>query len=270
MFASYEYISTLMHLLLVLAGIVIVATMMVSNFIVNFPRLFLRLTSFLFNVVGVSVVEIFLKILRVFALELLFNLILAQIGKFCLHNVKSMIFILTLSLIYSLINFQESSFVGIFVIITFLILFVDKIFAIKRTKVLLNEAKQFEKAAIRASQRRRLHDTLTNFGRALDIYKLPLLAKNPSLDAERAYLLERMAIVLEKDIQPDKALLRFHQALDIYRKPHLANNSALKKRQLKVLAKTAKILYELGRHREAKKRYELISELTGKRITYFG
>jgi tetratricopeptide (TPR) repeat protein len=265
MFASIEYLTELMHLLLILSGILIVAAMMLSNLIVNFHHFFLRFVSVLLSIIGPPI-EILFRILRLLVLEFLFNLVLAQLGKLRSHSAKSIGFILIASLVYLLllITFQRASLEGIIVLTIFLLLIVDKMFAIKRTKLLLEEVRRLERAAMRASQRRRWYDTLTHFGNALNIYKLPLLAQNPNLDADRADLLEKMGIVLYKDDQFEKALLRFHQALDIYKKPHLVKNIALRKRRVKVLKETAEILYELGRRDEAMKRYELISELVGK------
>ncbi len=270
MFASIEYISGLMHLLLILSGIIIVAAMMFSNLIISFPRLCLRFAAFLFDTVGATVVEILMKILRSSVLEFLFNLTFNQLDK-CSRNVRSVGFILIASLacVLLLVALQGASLEGIIILITFLLLAIDKIFAIKRTKLLLKEAKQFKKAAINASQRGHWYDTLVHFDKALDIYKQPLLVKNPSLDVERANLLEKIAGVLEKNNQIDKALLRLHQALDVYRKPRFAEDSVVKKYRVRALKETAKILYESGRRKQAKKRYELISELVGKPVSYF-
>ena len=110
MFISYDYISGLMHLLLILSGVVIVAAMTFSHYIVNFPRLFFGLASFILNFISVSIVEMFMRIMRAFALEYLFDLLLTKLGNFCFHDkTRSISFIIVLSIAYLtlLLTFQN-------------------------------------------------------------------------------------------------------------------------------------------------------------------
>jgi tetratricopeptide (TPR) repeat protein len=268
---SHEYILGLTHLLLFLFSIVTIVALILGRLIVNFPGLFLKLLEGIFEIIFTSVAFLIVKMLRLIALQYLFSFLFKQLEERCFSNKPNPItygsaVVVLFCIFFLVISPGELFAEEIAMMVAFLLLLIDKISAIKRTKSFLSEAKLFEKAAKKAYEQGQLYDTLAHYGKALDIYKMPLIVQNTRWDVDRAKLLEKMAIVLYNDNQLEKALMRLHQALDIYKKPHIAKERTLKRYHVRVLRESASILRELGRRNEALKRYELISELTGNSV----
>ena len=266
---SYEYILGVFYLLLLSVSIIAIITLALSKLIVNFPWLFLKLLEKgIFEILFTSIAFLIVKMLRLITLQYLFSFLFKRLEERGFSKVKPITYgsavVVLFGIFFLVISPGELFAEEIALMVLFLLLLIDKISAIKRTKSVLSEAKQFEKAAKKAYEQGQLYDTLAHYGKALDIYKMPLIAQNTRWDVDRAKLLEKMAIVLYKDEQLDKALTRLHQALDIYKKQHLAKEEhTLKKNHVRVLRESATILRELGQRNEALKRYELISQLTG-------
>jgi tetratricopeptide (TPR) repeat protein len=267
---SHEYILGLTHLLLFSFGIVTIVALILGRLIVNFPGLFLKLLEGIFEILFTSIVFLVVKMLRLIALQYLFSFLFKQLEERCFSKPNPITYgsaaVVLFCVFFLVISPGELFAEEIALMVAFLLLLIDKISAIKRTKSFLSEAKLFEKAAIKAYEQGKLYDTLAYYGKALDIYKMPLIVQNTRWDVDRAKLLEKMAIVLYKTHQLEKALMRLHQALDIYKKPHLAKKHTLRNSHVRVLRESATILRELGRRNEALKRYELISQLTGNSV----
>ncbi len=265
---SYEYILGVFYLLLLSVSIIAIITLALSKLIVNFPWLFLKLLEKgIFEILFTSIAFLIVKMLRLITLQYLFSFLFKRLEERGFSKVKPITYgsavVVLFGIFFLVISPGELFAEEIALMVLFLLLLIDKISAIKRTKSVLSEAKQFEKAAKKAYEQGQLYDTLAHYGKALDIYKMPLIAQNTRWDVDRAKLLEKMAIVLYKNEQLDKALTRLHQALDIYKKPHLAKEHTLKKNHVRVLRESATILRELGQRNEALKHYQLISQLTG-------
>ena len=299
---SYESIVGLLYLLLSVFGGVVIFALILGRLIVNYPGWFFKLLEISFELFCATLTFFVVKLLRLLTLQYFFSFLSHLLEEHYLgdkagnnrRNFKKlrhgnklsfseriarklfvvMSFSQANSMIYGCFLFGLLGILfmlpGSFgveemaIIVVFSLLVIDKISALKRTKSLIQEAKQFENSARRAYHNERLYDTLAQYHKALDIYKMPLLVKNPRLDAKRAKLLEKIGVALYKEVQLDKALMRFNQALDIYKKTHIADEPTFLKDRVRVLKNSAIILRQLGRRNEALIRYQLISKLTGK------
>ncbi len=269
---SYGYFLALFQLLLFSFAMLVVVGFLFGRFLVNFPGFFFDLVSQLIDLIG-NPVEIVLKILRFCALLYLFKWILNRLGfqKGPMTFTQYMIISLCIAyVVFSPSQFspEEMIIIAILVSISFYKMFtlVLNKFSVKHKKQIeahVNRAKQFERAAFQAYQQEKLYDALRHYHKALDIYKSPILAQETDLDILRAKVLEKIGVVLYKDKEFEIALVRFHQALDVYKKQD-QDNPSLMNDYVRLLNESAIVLLKLGRRQEALKRYQLISELTGK------
>ncbi|HAI69610.1 MAG TPA: hypothetical protein DCM38_09270 [Gammaproteobacteria bacterium] len=269
---SYEYVLVLFQLLLFSFAMLVIVAFLFAQFLVHFPGFFFDLFSQLTDLIG-NPVEIVIKVLRFSALLYLFKWILNQLGfqKGPMTFTQYMIISLCIAyIVFSPSQFspEEMVIIAILVLVSFYKMFtlVFNKFSVKHKKQIeesVNRAKEFERAAFQAYQQDQLYDALSHYHKALDIYKSPILAQETDLNIRRAKVLEKIGVVLYKDKEFEIALVRFHQALDFYKKPNEENPSLINDR-IRLLNESALILLKLGRRQEALKRYQLISELTGK------
>lgn len=270
---SHELILALFHLLLFSFGIVVIVSLILGRLIVNFPRFFLRLLDTIIEIL-LSPINFLITTLKFLALNHLLNWLVDKVDKRCFNesnrfNRKPIrygrTFIFVIPVIFLLLIFPSESLFKEIAIISFIVaLFMYKVWNFNyRIKPAVQQAKLFEKAAKNAYKRGFLHDTITYFDKALDIYKMPLLLDNPKFDANRAKLFEQIGIVLYKEGQFNKALRYFSQAISICRKPDHSHDPKLIKSHVRALKVSAELLLEIGRRSEAHKRYEIIYDLTG-------
>ncbi len=271
---SHELILALFHLLLFSFGIVIIISLILGRLIVSFPRFFLKLLGIIVEILF-SPINFLITTLKFFALNHLLNWFVDKVEQRCFKesnrrlNRKSIsygrTFIFVIPVILFLVIFPGDSLLEGIIIISFVVtLFMYKVWNFNyRIKPAVQQAKLFEKAAKNAYQRGFSHDTITYFDKALDIYKMPLLLKNPKFDVNRAKLFEQMGIVLYKEGQLKKALRYFSQAISICRKADHSHDPKLMKSHVRALKVSAELLLEMGRRSEAHKRYEIIYDLTG-------
>ncbi|GEM_PF-1866881 len=244
-------------------------------FLFILPRIIVSGVLFQLMLKGFEVLQVPLdlaiKILRKIALQYVLNWILDKIEEYVLQKLQAITytqFLLVGTCILFLAitpgHILPSEAITLFF---FMLLIFEKIYIIKLAKTAIQRAKKLEKMAVKLYNRGELDFALEQYDKAFDVYRQSLLLKNPILDGERVNLLEQMAILLYEMDSVDKALIRYNQALDLYKKPHILNYTTVDDRT-RVLQNSADLLYELGRRREAQKRYNLIYELTGHRARY--
>jgi tetratricopeptide (TPR) repeat protein len=245
-------------------------------FLIILPRIILsgvlfRLMSKGFDVLDVPI-DLTIRILREHALQRVLNWILSKIEEYVLQKVFSITYtqllLLSTSLLFLAITPGHILPAEVITLLSFMLLVIEKVYVIKLAKTAMQRAKKLEGLAVKLDKRGEFGFALEEYSKALDVYRQSLLLKNPILDGERVKLLEHMAILLYKMDSFDKALIRYNQALDLYKRPHILNYTTVDDRA-RVLQNSANLLYELGRRREAQKRYDLIYELTGRRRSYW-
>lgn len=216
--------------------------------------------------------DLAIRILRELALQRILNWILSKFEEYALQKVFSITY-LQLLIIGTCILFLAVTPghilpAEVITLSSFVLLVIEKIYTLRLAKTAMQHAKELEKQAAELEKCYEFGLALDEYSNAFDVYRHSLLLRNPILDGERVKLLEKMATLLYKLESYDKALTRYNQALDLYKKPHILNYTTVKDRA-RVLQKSADLLFELGRRREAQKRYELIYELTGRQVSYW-
>jgi len=261
-------ILALFPLLLLSFAMLVLCVFIFTRYFLNFPMLCLKLLLEIPELF-INPIKFLTKIVHILSLQHLLTWLLTKVEEFCFNEVKPIIygeaFIILLCTSFLFIFYPSAIILeGVALITVFFGLFAYKFLIIKyQIKPAVKRAKLFERAALNAYKRGFIQMTFSQFEKALAIYNQPAIANNFRFDIDRAKLFEQIGIVLYNKRRSKQASRYFSQAFDIYQEPHDFENAKLMKVHIRALKTGANILLEMGRRKDAWKRYKLIYELTG-------
>ncbi|EDN66614.1 membrane protein [Beggiatoa sp. PS] len=243
---SYDMILEVYHLLMIGAGIVVIFSLFMGRFIVNFPWLFLKIISIVFELGSFSfelLIKLLISVLRLLAIHYVFISILNQLTDYCSDRITLIGFVQYLILagcvafiIFSPGEFSTEEFTmmiisGLLVIYKLFVMITEG--GIDFSKIRLQRAK--------ASAYYRVRGKDTGFKAHQDS---PANRKQLDSSLERAKSFEKRAFRAYKLDQFYDALTQYHKAWDIYRSPNLANRQDLDINRAKLLEKIGVVLYK--------------------------
>lgn len=245
---SYDMILEVYHLLMIGAGIVVIFSLFMGRFIVNFPWLFLKIISAVFELSSFSfelLIKLLISILRLLAIHYVFSWILSQLTGYCSSRITPIglvqFLILTGCMTFVAFSPGEFSTEEITMIIISGLLVIYKLFGliaeggINFSQIHLQRAKISAIYRVRGAGHARSEKMGFN-NRANHKPSDSLL--------ERAKSFERMALRAYKFDQFYDALTQYNHALDIYKSPILANQLGLDINRAKLLEKIGVVLYK--------------------------
>jgi tetratricopeptide (TPR) repeat protein len=150
-------------------------------------------------------------------------------------------------------------------ILVFSLLVVEKLWIIGYLKWMVSRANQLEIAGARCYQEYHLDEALRFYRQALSLYSNPRVSSNIVLNHDRAELLEQIAVILDNQHCFQEALINYNRVLTLYDKPPLLGDQTLNHTRARLLHRTAELFYRLGDRKNARKRYQLLSQYTGKK-----
>jgi tetratricopeptide (TPR) repeat protein len=246
--SSYEIILNLYHLLMVGAGVLVVLSLLMGRFIVNFPWLFLKIISAVFELGSFSFELLFkfsISVLRLLAIHYVFIWILNQLTEYCSDRITLVGFIQYLILagcvIFIIFSPGEFSTEEITMMTISGLLIIYKLFMmitdgdINVGKIRLQRAKVSAYHRVRGSNYAGSQKTTSHN---------PANRKPSELLLERAINFEKMALRAYKLDQFYDALTHYNNALDILKSPNLVSRQELDINRAKLLEKIGVVLYK--------------------------
>jgi hypothetical protein len=255
---SYDMILEVYHLLMIGAGVIVIFSLFMGRFIVNFPWLFLKIASVLFEIGSFSfelLMKLLIGILRLLAIHYVFIWILNKLTDYCSDRITLIGFVQYLILagcvtfiVFSPGEFSTEEFT---MMIISGLLVIYKLFVMIREgdidfgKIRLQRAKVSAYHRVRGSNYTRSQNKERSEHTGFKANQSSRANRKPSdSSVEQAKRFEKMAFRAYKLDQFYDALAHYNNALDIYKSPNLANRQDLDINRAKLLEKIGIVLYK--------------------------